>query len=99
LSSQTAIELVKKLHPQAAENAELIIQLTEESHERLGIGFDVTADEYARALADKSGAFPYDGPVGNGMTKAHYQERFREMAAEHLMILREMATPTDGANE
>jgi len=100
MSKQTAIDLVKRLHPQFAENAELVLQLTSQSHDRLGIGLNVTAEEYARVLAEHSGAFPYDGPVGNGLSVAYYQERFREIAAEHLMILREKAAPEgDGGNE
>lgn len=95
MSKQTAIDMVKRLHPQAAGQAELVLQLTQESHDRLGVGLDVTAEQYARALANKSGAFPYDGPVGNGLTKAEYQHRFREMAAEHLMVLRELAAPEE----
>lgn len=40
----------------------------------------------ARQLADRHGAFPYDGPVGNGLTLEYYQGKFREMAEELLFL-------------
>ena len=100
MSERTALELVKQLYPQAVANAELVLRLMGETHDRLSIDLDVTVEQYARALADTLGAFPYDGPVGNGLTKIHYQARFREMGVEHLLVLRELAKPegnkTDG---
>lgn len=44
----------------------------------------------AEHIADESGAFPWAGPVGNGLSLDEYQERFREMAAEHLFLAQQM---------
>lgn len=49
-----------------------------------------TADSVAEQLANESGAFPWHGPVGNGLTVSEYQSRFREIADEHLFIGRQM---------
>lgn len=49
-----------------------------------------TADSVAEQLANESGAFPWNGPVGNGLTLREYQSRFREIANEHLFIGRQM---------
>ena len=49
-----------------------------------------TVDSIARQLADQHGAFPWDGPVGNGLTMDHYRSRFREIAQETLFLGRQM---------
>lgn len=49
-----------------------------------------TADSVAEQIANESGAFPWDGPVGNGLTLKEYQSRFRDIANEHLFIGRQM---------
>ena len=49
-----------------------------------------TVDSVAQQLADQYGAFPWDGPVGNGLTLDYYRSRFREMARENLFLGRQM---------
>lgn len=44
----------------------------------------LTIDNVAKQLADNHGAYPWDGPVGNGLTREYYRAKFREMADEHL---------------
>lgn len=53
----------------------------------------VTKESLAKYIADRSGAFPWEGPVGNGLTLEHYQERFREMAADDLFLAQQMGLP------
>jgi len=45
-----------------------------------------TTDAIARHLADTSGAFPWEGPVGNGLSLDYYQGKFREMAGELVFL-------------
>lgn len=52
----------------------------------LAVNPPYTLEHVARQCAESSGAFPWDGPVGNGLTLEHYQGRFREMAREHLFL-------------
>ncbi|MBM4570334.1 hypothetical protein GS489_07960 [Rhodococcus hoagii] len=54
-----------------------------------------TTDSVAEQLANQSGAFPWNGPVGNGFTVAEYQNRFREMAREHLFTWRQLGLITE----
>ena len=53
-----------------------------------GVDLDAPNAELALAkyLADVHGAFPWGGPVGNNLTLAKYQARFRDQAAEHLRV-------------
>lgn len=44
----------------------------------------------AEHIANQSGAFPWSGPVGNGLTLDEYRSRFREMAAETLFLAQQM---------
>lgn len=39
-----------------------------------------TRDSIAQHLADRSGAFPWAGPVGNGLTLDQYRDAFRQQA-------------------
>lgn len=45
-----------------------------------------TIDSVAEQMANRSGAFPWNGPVGNGLTLDHYQQEFRRMAHEALLL-------------
>lgn len=47
---------------------------------------DHTEDGIARWLCDQSGAYPWDGPVGNGFTLPAYRARFREIARQYLLF-------------
>ncbi|MBM4707170.1 hypothetical protein GS455_26900 [Rhodococcus hoagii] len=73
---------------------------TSRSSATIGIWLNVrapwTTDSVAEQLANQSGAFPWNGPVRNGFTVAEYQNRFREMAREHLFTWRQLGLITEG---
>ena len=50
----------------------------------------LTVDTLAMHLANTSGAFPWDGPYGNGLTRDQYQNGFRTVAADYHFLAGQM---------
>lgn len=46
-------------------------------------------------IAGEHGAFPWDGPVGNGLTVNTYQHHLRCIAGEHITAWRELGLDTE----
>jgi hypothetical protein len=75
----------KSMHPQVSpEIVELALTLEIATLTELHEPF--TVDSVAEQMANQSGAFPWNGPVGNGLALTEYQERFREYAREKLFL-------------
>jgi hypothetical protein len=55
----------------------------------IGLPKPHTTEAIAQHLANTSGAFPWEGPVGNGLTLDYYQGKFREMAGEIVFLGRQ----------
>ncbi|NKU37733.1 hypothetical protein GS887_27805 [Rhodococcus hoagii] len=54
-----------------------------------------TTDSVAEQLANQSGAFPWNGPVGNGFTVAEYQNRFARWPASTCSRWRQLGLITE----
>lgn len=75
----------QSMHPQiGTEQIDLALTLEVASILQLHAPYDI--ESVARQIANRSGAFPWDGPIGNGLTLEYYQSRFREMASEKVFI-------------
>lgn len=75
----------KSMHPRVdSAMVELALTLEVATISRLQPPF--TVDSVAQQIADESGAYPWDGPVGNGFTLAEYRDRFRGIAREKLFL-------------
>lgn len=76
---------MKSMHPHiASDQLELAIIMQIASISELHGPF--TVDSVAEQLADGSGAFPWNGPVGNGLSLDYYREKFRDMARDTLFL-------------
>lgn len=86
----------KSMHPQLeADRIELALTMEVSIISTLHPPF--TVDSVAKQIADTSGAFPWDGPVGNGFTRDEYRDRFRDMAREKIFLAKQLGM--DGAGE
>lgn len=75
----------KSMHPRVDPGmVELALTLEVATISRLQPPF--TVDSVAAQIANESGAYPWDGPVGNGFTLAEYRDRFRGIAREKLFL-------------
>ncbi|MGX4707694.1 hypothetical protein LZP97_26800 (plasmid) [Rhodococcus sp. DMF-1] len=75
----------QSMHPQISAT-QLDLALTAEVAIILQLSGPYDTESVARQIANRSGAFPWDGPVGNGLTPEYYQSCFREMASEKVFI-------------
>lgn len=75
----------KSMHPQV-EGEMVRTALTLEIAELSELHGPWTVDALAEQMANRSGAFPWEGPVGNGLSLEYYQGKFREMAREKLFL-------------
>ena len=89
MTTQSAIRLLERLHPRQAHHAPLMLESLERPRAGAGATLDMTAEEYARCLAGKWGRHPFDGPFSTVNQRWFHQQRFRDLAAESLMVLRE----------
>lgn len=76
----------KSMHPQVDSN-QIDLALTMEVATIVKLGEPFTVESVARQIADESGAFPWDGPVGNGFTLDEYRERFRVIARDKVFLM------------
>lgn len=75
----------KSMHPQVSSDmleTALILEIASLSE----LTGPFTVDSIAEQLANQSGAFPWNGPVGNGLSLEYYQGKFRDMAREKLFL-------------
>lgn len=75
----------KSMHPQVGPDmleTALILEIASLSE----LHAPFTVDSVAQQMADRSGAFPWNGPVGNGLSLEYYQGKFRDMAREALFL-------------
>ncbi|WP_405137458.1 hypothetical protein [Nocardia sp. NBC_01388] len=49
-----------------------------------------TVNSVAEQMADSDGAYPWSGPVGNGLTLDHYRGKFRDYARDELFLMRQL---------
>ncbi|MFJ4653792.1 hypothetical protein ACIP5Y_21205 [Nocardia sp. NPDC088792] len=54
-----------------------------------------TVGSVAEQLANTEGAFPWDGPIGNGLTVNEYQSKFRDMARDQLFLMHQLGMIED----
>lgn len=55
-----------------------------------------TVEAVARHIAKESGAFPWEGPVRNGLTVAKYQAHLRRIAADHIAMWQRLGLDPQG---
>lgn len=55
-----------------------------------------TVEAVARHIAKASGAFSWEGPVGNGLTVAKYQTHLRRIAADHIAMWQRLGLDPEG---
>lgn len=55
-----------------------------------------TEEAVARHICQESGAFPWGGPVGNGLTVAKYQAHLRRIAADHIAMWQRLGLDPKG---
>lgn len=76
---------MKSMHPNVpSDQLEIAVIIQVASISELRAPF--TVDSVAEQMADKSGAFPWAGPVGNGLSLDHYRDKFRDMARDALFL-------------
>ncbi|MEV2222640.1 hypothetical protein AB0E01_22510 [Nocardia vinacea] len=84
----------KSMYPQVPhDQIELALTLTVAQLSELRPPF--TVDSVAEQMADTSGAFPWNGPVGNGFTLEEYRGRFRDMARDRIFLAKQLGYPAD----
>ncbi|MGI5223025.1 hypothetical protein [Nocardia sp. CA-290969] len=88
----------KSMHPQV-DPAQVELALTLEIAILSELKPPITVESVAQQMADNSGAFPWDGPVGNGFTREEYRERFREMARPKVFLSQQLGFPENGDTE
>lgn len=76
----------KSMHPQIKHD-QIDLALTMEVGTISKLLPPFTVDSVAEQIANRSGAYPWDGPVGNGFTVAEYQERFRAIARDTVFLM------------
>jgi hypothetical protein len=82
--------VARVIHPKVKDEAEQDVMAGTWAYMFVETQEPLTVDNIARQFADKWGAFPWDGPVGNGLTRDHYRAKFREMADEHLFAWQQL---------
>lgn len=93
LHLNSVMSAYKSMHPQVSDDMiEVTLILEVAMLSKLHTPF--TTESVAEQIADESGAFPWNGPVGNGLTVAEYQSRFREIAEEKLFLGRKLGLIT-----
>ncbi|GAB4590142.1 hypothetical protein [Nocardia sp. IFM 10818] len=79
----------KSLHPQVADDQiELGILMEVASFTYAQPPY--TVDSVAEQMANRAGAFAWQGPVGNGFTMETYRNKFREYARDQLFLMRQL---------
>lgn len=84
-----AIMAYQSMHPQL-NRADARFTLRLEIASMSDLDAPYTTDSWAQQMADKSGAFKWSGPVGNGFTLDEYRDRWRRIAAEKLFLGRQV---------
>jgi hypothetical protein len=94
---ESGTRMCKALHPQVEnDSVGVMLALTAAAIDLLDPPY--TVESVAEQTANKSGAFPWKGPVGNGLTLKHFQDSFRKMARDTLTLgkaLRILSDPLD----
>lgn len=87
MTQQSAETLVAYMYPQSTQHAALIVSNNLEIAEGAGFTSETDPQRAAKLMANKYGAFNWDGPYGNGFSKAKYRSSFVRMAEENIAIL------------
>ena len=89
IETSDAVCAFRSLHPHVASHlAETGMLLEVASF--LNVDPPYTVDSIAEQMANRAGAFPWDGPVGNGMTLAYYRSEFRRFARDQLFLMQQL---------
>lgn len=99
IDADAQVECARLVYGDGLDPAAAQIVAANEAHMWASAPLPHTPERVARHICERSGAFPWEGPIGNGLSVGEYRDRLRGVAVEHLFAWRLLGLDTETDQE